>query len=389
MEIKELTSNCHEVVVGFRRHFHKYPELSGQEFKTQQRILAELDRLGIEHHKAAGTGIIAEIRGNKPGRTVALRADIDALELVDNCGKAYQSVNAGVCHACGHDGHIAILLGAAQVLLQLKQDFAGNIRLLFQPSEEVFPGGAAKMIEEGALSGVDSIAALHLWQPLRVGTIGVSPGAVMASPDEFTINISGSGGHGGMPQQTIDALFTAAQVVVALNSIVSRNIDPLEPAVLSVGVLRSGDMPNIVADTAVIRGTVRTFNEETRQKAFKRIEQITQGICQAAGAQFSIKKVFGYPPVINDAALAKLAANAASETVGKENVLEIKPSMVGEDFSLYQQQVTGVLIFVGVGNAEKGIIYPQHHPKYDIDEQGLKLGVEVLSRVAVRMLSDK
>lgn len=389
MEISNLAANCHEWVVELRRYFHKYPERSGQEYNTQRRIIAELKKLGIEHREAAGTGIIAEIRGDKPGRTIALRADIDALELVDSCGKSYQSVNTGACHACGHDGHTAILLGAAKVLVQLKHNLAGSIRLLFQPSEEVFPGGAAKMIEDGALHGVHAIAALHLWQPLRVGTIGITRGAVMASPDEFTINIYGSGGHGGMPHQAIDALLTAAQVVVALNTIVSRNIDPLEPAALSVGVLRSGDMPNIVADKALIKGTVRTFNEKARQTAFERIEQITKGVCEAAGAQFYIDKVFGYPPVVNDAALTGLATIAASETVGVNNVLEIKPSMVGEDFSLYQQQVPGVLIFVGVGNAEKGIIYPQHHPKYDVDELGLNHGVEVLVRTAFKLSSDK
>lgn len=377
-----MIKNNQDWVIELRRYFHAHPEQSGQEYNTQQKIIAELKRIGLHPCVAAGTGVIADINGDKPGKTVALRADIDALELIDRCGKPYQSLNEGVCHACGHDGHTAILLGAARILSELKDSLSGKIRLIFQPSEEVFPGGAVKMIEEGVLKGVDIIFALHLWQPLQVGTIGVSYGAVMASPDEFTINISGRGGHGGMPHQAIDALLTGAQVVNALNTVVSRNIDPLEHAVLSIGVFKSGDMPNVVADSAVIKGTVRTFDEGVRKTIFTRIEQITQGICQAAGAQYSIAKKIGFPPVINDPALARVVAGAACETVGNENVLEVKPSMVAEDFSLYQQKVPGVYIYVGAGNAEKGIIYPQHHPQYDMDEKALAHGVEVFVRMA-------
>ncbi|MDD4601817.1 N-acetyldiaminopimelate deacetylase [bioreactor metagenome] len=377
-----MIKNNQDWVIELRRYFHAHPEQSGQEYNTQQKIIAELKRIGLQPCVAAGTGVIADINGDKPGKTVALRADIDALELIDRCGKPYQSLNEGVCHACGHDGHTAILLGAARILSELKDSLSGKIRLIFQPSEEVFPGGAVKMIEEGVLKGVDIIFALHLWQPLQVGTIGVSYGAVMASPDEFTINISGRGGHGGMPHQAIDALLTGAQVVNALNTVVSRNINPLEHAVLSIGVFKSGDMPNVVADLAVIKGTVRTFDEGVRKTIFTRIEQITQGICQAAGAKYSIAKTFGFPPVINDPALARVVAGAACETVGNENVLEVKPSMVAEDFSLYQQKVPGVYIYVGAGNAEKGIIYPQHHPQYDMDEKALAHGVEVFVRMA-------
>lgn len=387
LKIKNLVRTNHDWVVALRRHFHAHPEPSEQEYKTQCKIISELEALGLNPYKAAETGVIADIKGSKPGKTIALRADIDALELEDQCGQPYQSVNPGICHACAHDGHTAILLGTAKVLLQLKDSLNGNIRLLFQPSEEVFPGGAQKLVNEGALNGVEAIAGLHLWQPLRVGTIGIAHGAVMASPDEFIINIKGMGGHGGMPHQAIDALLAAAQVVVALNSIVSRNVDPLQHAALSIGVLKSGEMSNIVADTAVIKGTVRTFDDSVKRLIFKRIEEVTYGICQAAGVSCSIDKFFGFPPVVNHSDLAKLATRVAAETVGAENVLDIKPSMVAEDFSVYQQKVPGVFMLVGAGNPDKGIIYPHHHPKFDIDERALSYGVDLLARTAIKMLS--
>lgn len=386
MELKNVVRNNHEWVVELRRYFHANPEPSGKEYKTQKRIIAELTHMGLKPNVTAETGVFVDIQGGKPGKTVAIRADIDALELTDTCGKPYQSLNTGVCHGCGHDGHTAILLGVARGLTQIRESLSGKFRLIFQPSEEVFPGGAIKMVEEGVLNDVYAITALHLWQPLEVGTIGVPYGPVMAAPDEFKINISGRGGHGGMPHQAIDALLTGAQLVTALNTVISRNIDPLENAALSIGVFRSGDMPNIVADTAVIQGTVRTFNEGTREKVFTRIEEISQGICQAAGAKFSLSKTLGFPPVVNEKKLADIAVKTAGEVVGNNNIVDMKPLMVAEDFSVYQKKIPGVYMFVGSGNAKKGIVYPHHHPKYDIDEAALSIGVELLIRTALKLL---
>lgn len=385
--IKTIIEKHYNSIVALRRYFHTYPELGTQEFNTQQRIMEELYSLGLVPRKIAETGVIADLQGALPGRTIAIRADIDALELQDECGKAYQSQNPGVCHACGHDGHTAMLIGVAKTLVELRDTLAGTIRFLFQPSEECFPGGAVLMIQEGALIGVDAIIGAHLWQSLSVGTSGISYDRMMASPDEFTITVKGKGGHGSMPHQTVDALLVGAQIVTALHTIVSRNIDPLEQAVLSIGVFKSGDTFNIIPDTATLVGTVRSFTNEIRTTIFERIEQIVGGICQAAGATFHFDKVLGFPPVINNPGIAKIFTNASIDTLGKENTLTIKPVMGGEDFSLFLEKVPGSFIFIGVGNEEKGIIYPQHHPKFDIDEKALAYGTEIMVRTAINLAS--
>lgn len=383
--IHALAQKHHPSIIDLRRHFHSHPELSTQEFETQARIIKELAAIGIEGRPIARTGVIANINGALPGKTIAIRADIDALELTDVCGKPYQSQNPGVCHACGHDGHIAILVGVAKILAALKDRLAGNFRLLFQPSEERFPGGAAPMIEEGALDGVDAIIGAHLWQPLKIGTIGISFDRLMASPNEFSITINGRGGHGSMPQQTIDTLLVGAQLTVALNTIISRNIDPFEQAVLSIGVLKSGDTFNIIPDTAEMKGSVRNFEPSVRDTIFARMEQITKGICDAYGATYQLEKFYGFPPVINHPAYAQIIKSNAEKILGKENALLIQPAMAGEDFSYFLEKVPGAYFFIGVGNPDKGIVYPQHHPQYDIDEDALCYGMEIMASSAVEL----
>ena len=383
--IHALAQKHHPSIIDLRRHFHSHPELSTQEFETQARIIKELAAIGIEGRPIARTGVIANINGALPGKTIAIRADIDALELTDVCGKPYQSQNPGVCHACGHDGHIAILVGVAKILAALKDRLAGNFRLLFQPSEERFPGGAAPMIEEGALDGVDAIIGAHLWQPLKIGTIGISFDRLMASPNEFSITINGRGGHGSMPQQTIDTLLVGAQLTVALNTIISRNIDPFEQAVLSIGVLKSGDTFNIIPDTAEMKGSVRNFEPSVRDTIFARMEQITKGICDAYGATYQLEKFYGFPPVINHPEYAQIIKSNAEKTLGKENALLIQPAMAGEDFSYFLEKVPGAYFFIGVGNPDKGIVYPQHHPQYDIDEDALCYGMEIMASSAVEL----
>jgi len=385
--IKDLIEKHYDSIVSLRRHFHTYPELSALEYNTQQRILEELSALGLAPRKIAGTGVIAKLQGALPGKTIAIRADIDALELQDECGKPYQSQNSGVCHACGHDGHTAMLIGAAKTLVELKDHLAGTIIFLFQPSEECFPGGAAPMVEEGALADVDAIIGIHLWQSLSAGTSGISYNRMMASPDSFTITIKGRGGHGSMPHQTVDALLVGSQVVTALHTIISRNIDPLEQAVLSIGSFKSGDTFNIIPDTATLIGTVRSFTMEIKKIVFDRMEQIVSGICLAAGATFQIEKNLGFPPVINNPQIAEVFANASVETLGAENTLTIDPVMGGEDFSVYLEKVPGAFIFIGTGNKDKGIIYPQHHPKFDIDEKALAYGTEIMVRTAMKLSS--
>lgn len=386
-DIKNSIKRHADSIIALRRHFHTNPELSAKEFNTQQKIMDELFAIGLVPRKIAGTGVIADLIGAFPGKTIAIRADIDALELQDECGKPYQSQNPGVCHACGHDGHTAMLIGAAKAFVDLKDSLTGNIRFLFQPSEECFPGGAALMIKDGALIDVDAIIGAHLWQTLRVGTSGISYNRMMASPDQFTIQIKGRGGHGSMPHQTIDALLVGAQVVTALHTIVSRNIDPLEQAVLSIGVFRSGDTFNIIPDTATLVGTVRSFSKEVKTTIFKRIEGVVSGICQGAGATFQIDTIFGFSPVINNPEVADVLFNASAVSLSKENSLLIDPVMGGEDFSCYLEKIPGAFIFIGVGNEEEGIIYPQHHPKYDIDERSLAYGTEIMVRAAMKLAS--
>ncbi len=386
--IHSIVQRYSQSIIELRRYLHRFPELSAQEFNTQKRILQELTDLGLACRPIAGTGVIAEMQGGKPGKTIAIRADMDALALVDECGTDYQSQTYGVCHACGHDGHIAMLVGVAKVMVEMKEELEGNIRFLFQPSEENFPGGAKAMIAEGALQGVDAIIGAHLWQPVKAGTIGITAGRLMASPDEFTITIKGRGGHCSMPHQTVDALLIGAQLTVALQTIVSRNIDPLEQAVVSLGYFKSGETFNIIPDTAVLRGTVRSFEPTIRNLIFERIEQITKGICEANGATYEIDKMLGFPPIINYAEYSKVIGEAGAIVLGQENVLTINPVMAGEDFSHYLEKVPGAFFFVGVGNPEKGIVYPQHHPMYDIDEDALGYGVEIMANAAI-MLAKK
>lgn len=383
--LKELAQKHHESVISLRRHFHTHPELSNQEFNTQKKIMEILTELGLEPKAIAQTGVMADLKGAKPGRCIAIRADMDALPVQDECGKPYQSVNPGVCHACGHDGHVSMLLGVAKMLTDYKDHLCGTIRFLFQPSEEKFPGGAKAMIQNGALNGVAAIIGAHLWQPVPVGSIGIRSGRFMASPDEFTITIQGKGGHGSMPHQTIDVLLTASQIAVALNTIVSRNIDPLEQAVLSLGYLHAGDTFNIIPDKAVIKGTVRSFDRAIHTIIFERIHAITKGICESAGAVYQIDSPDSYPPLINEATTTQEIIAAANESLGADKVITVNPSMGGEDFSYYLEKVPGAFMFVGAGNEAKGIIYPQHHPKYDIDENALAYGMEVMARTAASM----
>lgn len=375
-------------VQGLRRWFHSYPEASGQETNTQQRILSELMAMGIEARPAAGTGIIAEIAGNLPGKTIALRADMDALLLTEELDSLYKSRNQGVCHACGHDGHMAMLLGLAKIFAAKRAELPGRVRLLFQPSEETFPGGARAMIAAGALAGVDAILGAHLWQPLASGTMAVMTGPVMASANQFAITVQGRGGHASMPQQTVDAILTGAQIVTALNTLVSRSVDPQAAAVVSVGVFKAGEVCNIIADSAVIHGTVRVFDTELREVLFKRIKEIATGICQSAGASCQVDLCAGYPPVINSsAAIVEAVTAAGRRTLGAAGVVPFAPVMAAEDFGYYLEQVPGAFMFIGAGNPSAGSIYPHHHPKFDLDEQALVYGMGVLGRAAIDLLT--
>ena len=334
-KIKESVLRHKETVVALRRHFHQHPEVGGEEFATQARIIEELTALGLSPKKIADTGVIADLKGAHPGKMVALRADIDALPIQDEIDKPYKSTIPGKCHACGHDAHTAMLLTLARVFTDLKADIHGTIRLMFQPSEERFPGGAERMVAAGCMEGVDYVLGAHVWQPLPAGKIGISYGRTMAAPDQFTIFVQGKGGHGSMPQGTVCALSTGAEIVSMLNSILGRNVNPLESAVVSLGSFHSGEVFNIIPDTAEIKGTVRTFDDSVRKLVWDRFDEICAGVCSAMGATYTVDKVFGYPAVINNPEIAAVVAEAGRETAGAEAVIEIGPSMGGEDFSYF------------------------------------------------------
>lgn len=385
-QLIQLVEENREHVIALRRHFHMHPELGGEEFDTQQKILEELKALGLTPRASGGTGVIADIRGGRPGRTVAIRADIDALPIQDEIDQPYRSQIAGRCHACGHDGHTAMLLGLARVFTALRSELPGTIRLLFQPSEERFPGGAHLLIADGALDGVDAVLGAHLWQPVPVGEIGIAHGPLMASPGEFAITVQGRGGHGSMPHQTIDPIYVGAQLVVALRSIVGNDISSNDRAVISFGAFQAGEVFNIIPDTATLKGTIRIFSTEVRDRILERFHQICKGVCLAAGADYSLYTNFGFPAVINHPAVSAVLAESGREALGEEGVRIIDPVMGGEDFSRYQEVVPGAFVFIGAGNESKGIVYPQHHPKYDIDEAALSHGVAVMGLAALKLL---
>lgn len=376
-----------EQIIGWRRYFHQYPEISGQEFETQKKVLKILASMGIEGKKIAGTGIVADIVGGKPGKTVAFRADMDALAMDDEIDQPYCAQNKGVCHACGHDGHMAGLLGLAGAFMENREDLPGRIRLLFQPSEEWFDGGATEMIAEGCLEGVDYVLGLHIWQSIPSGYVGVNK-IMMGSPNCFELVVQGVGGHGSMPHQTVDPILVGSQIVLALNSIVSRSMDPLETGVLSIGEFHSGSAFNIIPDKAMIKGNLRTLSVEVRDMIFRRVEEICKGICEAMGATYTLEKIYGYPTLVNDSKVLEIAREVIDERYGRDKRLDVKATLGGEDFSYYLEKVPGVFIFSGGGNVEKGITYPHHHPKFDMDEGVLLQGPETLARIAWRLLTE-
>ncbi|TKJ94180.1 amidohydrolase [Paenibacillus sp. CFBP13512] len=377
-------------MVEWRRHLHRNPELSYQEHNTMKFIADQLIAFGIDTQSGVGdTGVIGTIKGSLPGKTVALRADIDALPIQDEKECEYASQVEGVMHACGHDGHTAGLLAVARYFSENRDTLKGEIRLIFQPGEEVCPGGALKMIAAGALEGVDVIYGVHLWSPLPVHTLASAAGPIMASVDDFVIDITGKGGHGGIPHVTVDSVLTGAQLVVQLQSIVSRNVNPLQPAVLTIGTINSGTAKNIIAETCRITGTVRTFDEETRAVIRKRFEEVTQHTCAMNGATVEIDYMMGYPPLVNHAGETERFFQVAKAVFGEEQVQVTPPMMPAEDFSYYVQQVPGCFIFVGAGNEDKGITYPHHHPRFDIDEAAMLNAAQILVSMAENYLEQQ
>jgi amidohydrolase len=369
-------------LVTWRRSLHQRPELGFTEKLTSAFIAQKLQEWKIPHQTdIAQTGIVATIEGNRPGRVLAIRADMDALPVQEENEVPYKSQHEGKMHACGHDGHVTIALGTACYLAE-HRDFAGTVKIIFQPAEEG-PGGAKPMIEAGVLNApdVDAIIGLHLWNNLPLGTVGVRAGALMAAVETFHCTIMGKGGHGAIPQQTIDSIVVGAQVVNALQTIVARNIDPIESAVVTVGKFHAGTALNVIADTARLSGTVRYFNPNYNGYFRQRIEQVIAGVCQSHGAHYELDYQSLYPPVINDGAIADLVRSVAETVV--ESPLGVVPNcqtMGGEDMSYFLQEVPGCYFFLGSANAEKGLDFPHHHPRFDFDETALGMGVELFVR---------
>lgn len=371
-EAHEIESN----LVEMRRHFHMYPETMYEEEKTATFIENELKNIGLLPIRVAGTGITAILRGTKEGKTIGLRADMDALNITEKNDKTYISKISGKMHACGHDAHMACLLGAARILWKYKEFLNGNIKFIFQPAEEG-GAGAYKMINEGILDGVDEIFGLHVWSPLDTGKIGIRSGPVMASSDIFEIIIRGKGGHAAFPHLCIDPSAVVPEIYNALQKIISREIDPLETAVISIPVFNGSNAHNIIPTRFTLKGTLRTLNSTIRDYIIKRMHEIVKGYAEAWRCKAELKfSEPSYPLVVNDAELTKKISEIL---VPLGPLTNIPPNMGGEDFAFYQQKVKGVFLFLGVKNIEKNIIHPHHHPKFDIDEDVLWKGAAIYS----------
>lgn len=389
-DVKRECEELFDEVVAIRRDFHKHPELGFQEVRTAGIVAEKLREYGLEVKTGINkTGVVGLLRGAQPGKTVLLRADMDALKVNEENECDYKSEIEGVMHACGHDAHTAMLLVAAKVLSRHRDEIKGNIKFLFQPSEENFPGGALGMIEEGVLEDphVDAVFGQHVWAGIPSGKIGVRPGPIMAAPDEFRLTIKGKGGHGSAPHLGVDALVIGAQVVLALQTLVSREIDPLNPAVVSIGTFNSGTVMNAIPSETKMTGTVRLTDPELRKEMPAKIERIVKGVCDAMRGEYSLEYIHGYPPTVNDPEMTELAGEALREAFGEENIVDPGISMGGEDFSYFLEKVPGSFIMLGITNEEKGIDKNNHHPKFDIDENALPLGVEALVRIALKFLN--
>ena len=377
-------------LVEWRRTLHQFPELGFREKLTAELIDRLLTEWGIEHQiGVAQTGTVAVLHGSSPGSVLGIRADMDALPIQEANQVPYRSQHDGIMHACGHDGHVAIALGTAYYLSQHPEQFAGTVKIIFQPAEEG-PGGAKPMIEAGALKNpdVEAIIGLHLWNNLPLGTVGVREGAMMAAVEIFDCTIHGKGGHGAMPHQTVDPIVVSAQIVSALQAIVSRNVDPLKSAVVTVGSLHSGHTYNVIPHTAQMQGTVRYFDPAFEGFFKQRIEQVIAGICQSHGATYELTYQELYPPVINDRQIASLVRSVAEAVV--ETPVGVVPecqTMGGEDMSFFLQEVPGCYFFLGSANAAKDLAYPHHHPRFDFDEAALGMGVEMFVRCVEKFCS--
>lgn len=389
--ILEKAEKLKDKLITIRRDIHAHPEIGMHENRTAKVIADKLKELGIEvQEHVGGTGVVGLLRGKEPGRTILLRADMDCLRLREENDIKYKSQYPEFMHACGHDAHVSWLIGAASILAEFKDEFSGNVKFLFQPAEEG-AGGAEKTIHSGVLENpkVDVVIGAHVWPGIAAGKIGIKPGPLMAASDNFKIVIHGKGGHGGQPQKCIDPIAVACEIYMALQTVISRKVDPLEPAVISIGKFNAGSAHNIIPDRAELEGTIRTLTYEVREKMPAMIESIIKGISEANGAEYEFDFTPYHAPVVNDYEITTMLGKAASRVIGAKNVIIVdKPTMIGEDFSSFEEKVPGTFFWVGNLNKEKGITEPLHSPEFNVDEDIIYKAAAIFAQFALIYLDD-
>lgn len=390
-KIKHLAASIFNDVVGYRQHLHANPELSYHEFATSAFVKEKLTAWGIEFTSCANTGVVALLKGDLPSeKVIALRGDMDALPITEISDKPYASKNPGVMHACGHDVHTSSLLGTAHILSKLKAEFGGTIKFIFQPAEELLPGGASIMIKEGVLENPkpDYIVGQHVMPLIDAGKVGFRSGIYMASTDELYVTVIGKGGHGAQPHQNIDPVVIASHIIIALQQIVSRNADPRIPSVLSFGKVTANGATNIIPNEVKIEGTFRTLDESWRAEAHKRMKKMAEGIADSMGGSCNFDIHKGYPFLINEEKLTANARAFAEDFLGKENVVDLDIWMAAEDFSFYSQVTHACFYRLGTGNAAKNTQYSVHTPTFDIDEDALKISTGLMAYIALKQLGN-
>lgn len=390
IDTQKLVEAVEKEVVEWRRNFHENPELSFQEFDTSNYVFEKLQSFGnIEVSRVTPTSVLGRIVGRKPGKVVALRADMDALPIQEETELPFASKNKDVMHACGHDGHTAMLLGAAKVLSQLTEEINGEIRFFFQHAEEMFPGGAAEMVKAGVTDGIDGVIGLHLASQIPAGKFFVCYGPVTAGTDAFDIVIQGKGGHGSAPNATVDPIAIGTQIVNGINQIISRKVDASKRAVISVTKFHGGTANNIIPDRVTLGGTVRTFDPEIRSQIPIWIEKVTKGLSEAHDASYQLDYQFGYSSVVNEEKITSLVEQTIVEKFGESNRVISEGIMGGEDFSAFSAAAPGCFVFLGAGSENPEENYPHHHPKFDVKEESLILGVNYYVHSALKFLDEK
>ncbi|MDB5286550.1 MAG: N-acyl-L-amino acid amidohydrolase [Mucilaginibacter sp.] len=390
-KIQQLSQDIFNEVVANRRHLHSHPELSFHEVETSVFVANKLDELGLEYHKMADTGLVALIKGDKPSdKVIALRADMDALPITEANDVPYKSQNTGVMHACGHDAHTSSLLGTAKILTELKSEFGGTIKLIFQPAEEKLPGGASLMIKEGVLENPKPAAVLgqHVMPLIDAGKVGFRAGKYMASTDELYVTVKGKGGHGAQPQQNIDPVIITAHILTALQQVISRFADPKSPSVLSFGKVIANGATNVIPNEVYMEGTFRTMDEKWRGEAHIKMKKMAEGIAESMGGSCEFNIMRGYPFLINEEVLTNATRGHAEDYLGKENVLDLDIWMAAEDFAYYSQVADSCFYRLGTRNEERGITSSVHTPTFDVEEDAFKISTGLMAYLAIKQLGN-